>query len=208
MVVALLDALSIGHVDIVANDSGGAIAQLLVARHPARVRTLMLTNSDVETDSPPAPLLPVIEMARAGTFVDQWLGRWLADKTLARSAEGIGGLCYADPRQPTDEAIECYFAPLLSTPRRKALVHAYALELAVNPLTGIESLLKRSTVPMRVVGAQATRSSLGEVRPTLTARSVGRAAFDGWRAASCSGRKNDRMSSLPKPSACGARTAG
>jgi haloalkane dehalogenase len=151
MVVALLDALSIAHVDVVANDSGGAIAQLLVARHPDRVRTLLLTNCDVETDSPPAALLPVIELSRAGTFVDQWLGRWLADKTLARSAEGIGGLCYADPTQPTDEAIECYFAPLVSTPRRKSLVHAYALALAVNPLMGIEPLLKRSKVPTRVV---------------------------------------------------------
>src|SRR4029450_13283340 len=37
MLVALLDMLSIATVDVVANDSGGAVAQLLVTRHPERV---------------------------------------------------------------------------------------------------------------------------------------------------------------------------
>lgn len=71
MLAALLDSLSIPVVDLVANDSGGAVAQLFVIRHPKRVRTLLLTNCDVETDSPPPALLPVIEVARAGTFVDK-----------------------------------------------------------------------------------------------------------------------------------------
>jgi hypothetical protein len=53
MVVALLDALSIARADLIANDSGGAVAQLLLARHPDRVRTLLLTNCDTEIDSPP-----------------------------------------------------------------------------------------------------------------------------------------------------------
>jgi pimeloyl-ACP methyl ester carboxylesterase len=151
MLVALLDTLSLGAVDLVASDSGGAVAQLLVARHPERVRSLLLTNCDAEIDSPPPALLPVIEMSKAGTFVDQWLAPWLADKALARSAEGIGGMCYADPEHPTDEAIECYFAPLTGSQRRKALVHAYAVALERNPLEGIEPLLRRSTVPTRIV---------------------------------------------------------
>ncbi len=151
MLVALLDNLSISTVDLVANDSGGAVAQLFVARHPERVRTLLLTNCDTEKDSPPPSLLPVIEMSRAGTFVDQWLAPWLADKVLARSAKGIGGMCYANPAHPTDEAIECYFAPLVNSPQRKALVHAYAIALERNPLEGIEPALKRSAVPTRIV---------------------------------------------------------
>src|SRR5512140_2241311 len=39
MLAALLDALCIDTVDLVANDSGGLVAQLFVARHPKRVRT-------------------------------------------------------------------------------------------------------------------------------------------------------------------------
>ncbi|MBA2304085.1 MAG: hypothetical protein H0W08_15830 [Acidobacteria bacterium] len=56
MIAAVLDTLSIDAVDVVANDSGGAVAQLLAARHPARVRTLLLTNCDSHTNSPPKSL--------------------------------------------------------------------------------------------------------------------------------------------------------
>jgi haloalkane dehalogenase len=151
MLIALLDKLSVTSVDLVANDSGGAIAQLLVVRHPSRVRTLMLTNCDVENDSPPAAVLPVIELARAGKFADAWLAPWLADKALARSAQGLGGLCYTYPTNPTDEAIEQYLGPLLRSPESKASLHAYASGLEPNPLAGIEAALKRCTVPTRIV---------------------------------------------------------
>jgi pimeloyl-ACP methyl ester carboxylesterase len=155
MLAAFLDSLSIQRVDVVASDSGGAVAQLLVVRHPKRVRTLLLTNCDAEIDSPPPTFLPVIEMSRAGTWVDQSLVPWLADKKLARSANGIGGLCYVDPAHPTDEAVDYYFGPLVSSPRRKSLVHSYAIALERNPLTGIEPRLRRSTVPTRIVWGMA-----------------------------------------------------
>ncbi len=151
MLVAFLDTLGIPSVDLVANDSGGAVAQLLVVRHPQRVRSLLLTNCDVETDSPPAALLPVIELSKQGKFVDEWLGAWWDDRALARSPEGIGGMCYADPAHPTDEAIDTYFGPLLSTERRKTLAHAYAIALEPNPLVGIGAQLAGSVIPVRIV---------------------------------------------------------
>ena len=43
MIAQLLDKLGVSAVDIVANDSGGAVAQLLVARYPDRARSLLLT---------------------------------------------------------------------------------------------------------------------------------------------------------------------
>jgi pimeloyl-ACP methyl ester carboxylesterase len=151
MLESLLDTLSVDRVDVIANDSGGAIAQLFVTRHPERVRTLLLTNCDCEPDSPPPAVLPVIRMARAGTFADKWLAPWLADKTLARSDRGLGGLTYTWRTHPTDEAIECYLGPLVSSPERKALVHAYARALTPNPLAGIEPALRRCAVPTRIV---------------------------------------------------------
>lgn len=155
MLVALLDALSIPAVDLIANDSGGAVAQLFVTRHAERVRTLLLTNCDTEHDSPPAALLPVIELAKAGKFVDQMLAPQLADKEMARSSEGIGGQCYANPKHPTDEAIEYYFAPLVRSPRHKAQADAYAVALEPNPLASIEPLLQRCEVPTRIVWGMA-----------------------------------------------------
>lgn len=155
MLVQFLDKLSISTVDIVANDSGGAVAQLFVSRYPKRVRTLLLTNCDTEPDSPPAAVLPVIELARAGKFADQWLVPWLTDKTLARSEKGLGGLCYTNPTHPTDQAIETYLRPLVSSPQRKAQTNGYAIGLDPNPLAGIEEALKRCAVPTRIVWGTA-----------------------------------------------------
>lgn len=155
MLVALLDALAMPHVDVVANDSGVTVAQLLLARHPQRVRTLLLTNGDSEIDSPPPALMPVIELSKQGRFADEWLAPWHADKALARSPQGIGGMCYADPAQPTDEAIDTYFAPLLASAHSRERLHAYAVGLERNALQGVEATLKRSRVPVRIVWGTA-----------------------------------------------------
>ncbi|QSQ28564.1 alpha/beta hydrolase [Pyxidicoccus parkwayensis] len=151
MLISLLDTLSIGAVDLVANDSGGAVAQLFVTRHPKRVRTLLLTNCDVEHECPPPAVLPVIEMARKGTYVDAWLAPWLVDKPLARSETGLGGMTYTHPSNPTDEAVDYYLAPLVRSARGQAQVNAYAMALEPNPLAGIEAALKRCTVPTRII---------------------------------------------------------
>jgi pimeloyl-ACP methyl ester carboxylesterase len=155
MLVALLDALHIDRADVIANDSGGAVAQLLVAHHPERVRSMLLTNCDTEEDCPPAALLPVIELAKQGRYVDEWLEPWYRDHALARSRQGIGGMCYADPAHPTDEAIDTYFAPLLASRHSRDLVHAYTIALEKNALAGIGPALARSRVPVRVVWGNA-----------------------------------------------------
>ena len=150
MFAAFLDVLAIPSVDLVASDSGGAIAQIFLARYPQRARTLLLTNCDVHDDSPPPALRPVIEASRAGTFVDQVLVPQLKDKASAR-ATGLGECCYTNPANPTDEAIECYLRPLASSPRRKAQFHEYCIALDRNPLLPIEPALSRSQTPVRVV---------------------------------------------------------
>jgi pimeloyl-ACP methyl ester carboxylesterase len=148
MLAAFLDSLAISKVDIVASDSGGAVAQLFVARYPARVRTLLLTNCDVEPDSPPPKVKPVIEMARAGTLADE-TAKWLVDKALARST--FGAAVFRDPGRFADETIEYYVSPVVSTPLRRAQYHAFHIALEPNPLAGIEASLKRSKVPVRIV---------------------------------------------------------
>ena len=151
MLVEWLDALDVDTVDLVANDSGGTVAQLLVAHHPRRVRSLLLTNCDAHENSPPAALRPVLERARAGVLADAFLVPQLADPARARSPEGLGGLAYTDPAHLTDEAIAYYFAPLVSTPERKRQFERYGVAFDPNPLLAIEPLLRRSTIPARMV---------------------------------------------------------
>ncbi|MBC8025374.1 MAG: alpha/beta hydrolase [Steroidobacteraceae bacterium] len=150
MLIELLDRLKIDAVDLVANDSGGAVAQLLLVAHPERVRTLLLTNCDAEPDSPPPALKPVLDMARAGTFAEKMLAPWAVDKALARSPTGLGGLTYTYPERLADETIDHYLKPLIA-PDRQALTNAYAVALDPNPLAGIEAALKKSRTPARIV---------------------------------------------------------
>ena len=151
MLAALLDRLSVHQVDLIGNDSGGAVAQLFVARYPNRVRTLLLTNCDVVIDSPPKSLQPILKLSHEGTFADRALAPVLADKALARSPKSGFRLAYENPAYPTDEGLDCYLTPLLSSPVRKAQVMGYALGLEQNPLTGVEPALRAFKSPVRIV---------------------------------------------------------
>ena len=53
---------------------------------------------------------------------DAWLAKWVADKKLARSDQGLGGMTFTYRAHPADEAIETYLGPLVATPERKALL--------------------------------------------------------------------------------------
>jgi pimeloyl-ACP methyl ester carboxylesterase len=59
IVVAVLDALDLDRVVLVANDAGGAISQLVLARHPDRVDRVVLTSCDNHRAFPPRYLKPV-----------------------------------------------------------------------------------------------------------------------------------------------------
>ncbi|HEV7706317.1 MAG TPA: alpha/beta hydrolase [Gemmatimonadaceae bacterium] len=157
MIHALLETLSVSTVDIIANDSGGAIAQLFVAKYPERVRSLLLTNCDTAIDSPPPSFMPIIALAKAGQFADKSLVPQLANKELARSAKGIGGLAYSNPLDPSDEVLEMYFRPLVSSELRKRQVEGYAIALEQNALEGIEPALRKCKVPTRILWGMADR---------------------------------------------------
>jgi pimeloyl-ACP methyl ester carboxylesterase len=52
-IASFLDALDLEDVTIVGNDSGGAMSQVLVTRHPERIGRLVLTNCDTHENFPP-----------------------------------------------------------------------------------------------------------------------------------------------------------
>ena len=54
---ALLDSLRMDAVDVVGSDSGGMMSQLFLAKYPQRVRTLLLTNCEVNGNNPPPQFL-------------------------------------------------------------------------------------------------------------------------------------------------------
>jgi pimeloyl-ACP methyl ester carboxylesterase len=54
LIADFLEALELDRVTIVANDSGGAISQVLVTRRPERIGRLVLTNCDTHENFPPS----------------------------------------------------------------------------------------------------------------------------------------------------------
>jgi pimeloyl-ACP methyl ester carboxylesterase len=52
-IAGFLEALDLDNVTIVGNDSGGAMSQVLVTRHPERIGRLVLTNCDTHENFPP-----------------------------------------------------------------------------------------------------------------------------------------------------------
>jgi pimeloyl-ACP methyl ester carboxylesterase len=150
MLAMLLDSLHIDSVDLVANDSGGLVSQVFVAKYPHRVRTLLLTNCDVDQNSPPPLFLPLIDLAKKGTLVDRFIVSQLNDKQLARSLKGLGG-AYTYPDRLSDETIETYFRPIVETPQKKAQMQEYTISLGVNPLVAIREDLRQWKGPARIV---------------------------------------------------------
>ena len=147
MVLQFLDALDIAQIDLVANDSGGAVAQIFAAHHPQRLRTLTLTNCDVHDNWPPALSKPMHDAAQAGTLLDSYVA--LVDDAAARHTRLARA--FADPTVLTDEVYRVYIDPLLSSPERRADFHRYWTSFDNRQTTSIEALLRRLCVPTLVV---------------------------------------------------------
>ena len=157
MIAEFIDALGIDKIDLVANDSGGAIAQIFAAHHPHRLNSLVLTNCDAHDNWPPPQVLPLIERSRAGTLAP--IFQPLIDRPdLARERHARGEpvplfRCYTDPSVLTDEVIRLYLAPLLSSPERIDAFGRYFLGFDSTHTTAIEPALKTLHAPTLIVWA-------------------------------------------------------
>jgi pimeloyl-ACP methyl ester carboxylesterase len=64
IISSFLEALDLDDVTIVGNDSGGAMSQVLVTRHPERIGRLVLTNCDTHSNFPPGPFKALVPLAK------------------------------------------------------------------------------------------------------------------------------------------------
>jgi pimeloyl-ACP methyl ester carboxylesterase len=153
MVVAVMDRLGLSEADLVSNDSATGVAQLIAAHHPQRVRSLLLTNGDVDANSPPAPFMGAIEQARKGELV-LFFDRHLADNAFARSRDGIGRGYTRPDRILTPDVVETYLRPLVGSDKRRAQSQGYAIAMLPNPLPAAAPALRAFDKPVRMVWAR------------------------------------------------------
>jgi pimeloyl-ACP methyl ester carboxylesterase len=155
MIAEVLDATGIEQVDLVGNDSGGAIAQIFAANYPGRLNSLILTNADVHDGWPPPQVLPLMEHARNGTLASIFQPL-LERPNLARERYGRGEpvplfRSYADPSVLTDEVIRLYLQPLLSSKHRIEAFQRYWLGFDNKHTVAIYPALKTLQVPTLIV---------------------------------------------------------
>jgi pimeloyl-ACP methyl ester carboxylesterase len=147
VVADLCAALDLGQVDLVGNDTGGAIAQIVAGRHPGLLRSLTLTNCDTEGNFPPAELTPIIKAAAQGELAEVLVA--LANTPSAWRASPFGD-GYEHPDQIPDEVWRAYFAPI-GTIERARDVERMLLAMDSAYLTAVSGQLRVLEVPTLLV---------------------------------------------------------
>jgi pimeloyl-ACP methyl ester carboxylesterase len=155
LVAGFCDALGLTEIDLVANDTGGAIAQAFAARNPGRLRTLTLTNCDVHENMPPELFKPTVDLAAIGELAP--LGAALvAEPSLLREAPGLS-LAFENPLSLSDEAVadyaEAYVRPVFGTLEAGREFERLLTSVVAKDLIAIEPDLARLDVPTLIVWA-------------------------------------------------------
>jgi pimeloyl-ACP methyl ester carboxylesterase len=142
------DALGLTDINLVANDTGGAIAQIFAARNPRRLATLTLTNCDTSENLPPEAFKPVVELALAGTLAPTAVAL-MNDLGAARDVSF--GTAYEHPEKLDLDVVRAYLEPCVGTLERARDFERLLASLDPADLKAVEPQLRALTVPTLVV---------------------------------------------------------
>jgi pimeloyl-ACP methyl ester carboxylesterase len=149
MLCEFIDALDIDEIDLVANDSGTGVAQIFAARYPERLRTLTLTNGDVQDNWPPVEFSGFLDMVKAGGL-PQTLQHMLEDKPFFRGPDAMEG-AYENSASVSDDTIDAYIRPHIASPERTNDLVRFILAFDNAQTVRIEQKLRELKVPTLVV---------------------------------------------------------
>ncbi|GLZ28498.1 hydrolase [Lentzea sp. NBRC 105346] len=140
---SVIRELDLRDIALVGNDTGGAVAQVVLTRDPSRFTSFALTNCDTEGNFPPAAFRPAVFGARLGLL--RLAGFMTRMPWLARQIYRLG---YENPSSIPDDVITGYLTPVLAAPRFMEQLLA-----SMNPtsLREIRPQLASCTVPTVLV---------------------------------------------------------
>jgi pimeloyl-ACP methyl ester carboxylesterase len=148
LIADFCDALGLDRVDLVANDTGGAVAQVFAARNPQRLATLTLTNCDTSDNLPPEAFRPTVELAEAGALAPSAVS--LLDNIDA-ARDLVFGPGYEHPELLAPETVRAYLEPCFGTLDRARQFERMIVALNADDLRAVEPQLKTLTVPTLLV---------------------------------------------------------
>jgi pimeloyl-ACP methyl ester carboxylesterase len=139
-----VDGLDLPKFDLVAHDTGGALAQIYAARHPDRLRSFTLTNCDTHDNVPPEAFKPTVELAKAGALAPT-AAALFADLATARTV--VFGMGYEDPEYLSIDMVRCFLEPVIGTPEAALQFERMLSRLEPTDLLAAEPALARLDVP-------------------------------------------------------------
>ena len=142
------DALELTEVDLVANDTGGAVSQVFAAGHPERLHTLTLTNCEAHDNVPPKALLPAVLLARMGLYAR--IAPRLA-RDIPRARKRNFGLAYQDVTRLPEDIVRAWVEPQLGTAEAARQSQRLLTSLHARDLLAVEPALARLQVPTLIV---------------------------------------------------------
>jgi pimeloyl-ACP methyl ester carboxylesterase len=148
VIAEFVDTIDLPNFDLVAHDTGGALAQIYAARHPERLRSLTLTNCDTHDNVPPEAFKPTVELAKAGALAPA-AAALMSDLRVARSTVFANG--YDDPEYLSLDMVRCFIEPVIGTPEAAKNFQALIANLEPSALLAIEPALAQLDVPTLVV---------------------------------------------------------
>jgi pimeloyl-ACP methyl ester carboxylesterase len=136
LIAAAVEALKLDEVTVVGNDTGGALAQILVTRRPQRVGALVLTSCDAFDNFPPRLFRVVLAPARIPAAIPVAFGA-LRLRAARRLPITYGWLT----KKPIDrEADDSYVLPVLT--RREVRRDLRRVLSGLDPRHTIDAALK------------------------------------------------------------------
>ena len=153
MLASFCAELGLDRIDLVGNDSGGAIAQIFSVRDSRRIRTLTLTNCDAHDNIPPDAFKPAVQLAATRDLAPT-VSLLLGDIELARSEAGFGS-SYERPELLTEATVRAYLDPSFATAESGRAVERFVASADAKELLAIEADLKRLNVPTLIVWGTA-----------------------------------------------------
>jgi pimeloyl-ACP methyl ester carboxylesterase len=148
-IASCCDALDLTDIDMVANDTGGAVSQVFAAGHAERLHTLTLTNCEAHDNVPPRALLPAVLLARMGLLAR------LAPRLMApgnpRTAKRVYGRIYQDITKLPAEIARVWLEAQAGTPEAARQSQRLLTSLHARDLLAAEPALTRLQVPTLIV---------------------------------------------------------
>jgi pimeloyl-ACP methyl ester carboxylesterase len=142
------EVLGLTGIDLVAHDTGGAVAQIFAARHPQRLTTLTLTNCDTVDNLPPEAFKPMIELAAAGNLAPSAVAMFANPQAAAQISFASG---YEHLDRTDRDVIRSYLEPCFGTIERARQFERLLVSLDVADLQAVMPQLGELTVPTLVV---------------------------------------------------------